>query len=284
MSKVFPCQEFTSRFWITSSSSQTFFTWDEKWKFVNPPGASDFKSDLWKRLECRALTCSISIKNFSSQCVLLFLSPLCLMRPCMMRMKWRLFSLSLKVNMAIPPIPEFSFSDVRIELTVSAQSESRSSESLSFFQRKPTLLHCMNPWHKLTSEQRPVFDYFPLQFSPSTPRRGHADAHLFGLQLSQERLGHVLPHSTDLQKNTHAGTVWCFCGPAENIYPQKKCFWIFQLLKSNQIKPHENIKSALKFWLQGLNSKPRLLQTRERKCGCLPAPHNFGFMGNLYSN
>lgn len=36
-----------------------------------------------------------------------------------MRMKWRLFSESLRVNMAIPPIPELSSSDVSTELNVS---------------------------------------------------------------------------------------------------------------------------------------------------------------------
>lgn len=36
-----------------------------------------------------------------------------------MRMKWRLFSVSLSVNMAMPPMPEFSSSDVSVELNVS---------------------------------------------------------------------------------------------------------------------------------------------------------------------
>lgn len=36
-----------------------------------------------------------------------------------MRMKWRLFSVSLSVSMAMPPMPEFWFSDVRVELKVS---------------------------------------------------------------------------------------------------------------------------------------------------------------------
>lgn len=44
---------------------------------------------------------------------------LCLVRPWRMRMKWRLFSVSLSVNMAIPPMPEFSSSDVSVELKVS---------------------------------------------------------------------------------------------------------------------------------------------------------------------
>lgn len=34
-------------------------------------------------------------------------------------MKWRLFSVSLSVNMAMPPMPEFSSSDVSVELKVS---------------------------------------------------------------------------------------------------------------------------------------------------------------------
>lgn len=34
-------------------------------------------------------------------------------------MKWRLFSVSLSVNMAMPPMPEFSSSDVSVELNVS---------------------------------------------------------------------------------------------------------------------------------------------------------------------
>lgn len=36
-----------------------------------------------------------------------------------MRMKWRLFSVSLSVSMAMPPMPECSLSDVRVELKVS---------------------------------------------------------------------------------------------------------------------------------------------------------------------
>lgn len=36
-----------------------------------------------------------------------------------MRMKWRLFSVSLSVSMAMPPMPEFWFSEVRVELKVS---------------------------------------------------------------------------------------------------------------------------------------------------------------------
>lgn len=34
-------------------------------------------------------------------------------------MKWRLFSVSLSVSMAMPPMPEFWFSEVRVELKVS---------------------------------------------------------------------------------------------------------------------------------------------------------------------
>lgn len=37
-----------------------------------------------------------------------------------MRIKWRLFSVSLSVSMAMPPMPECSLSDVRVELKVSA--------------------------------------------------------------------------------------------------------------------------------------------------------------------
>lgn len=37
-----------------------------------------------------------------------------------MRMKWRLFSVSLRVSMAMPPMPEFSSSEVSVELNVSA--------------------------------------------------------------------------------------------------------------------------------------------------------------------
>lgn len=37
-------------------------------------------------------------------------------------MKCRLFSVSLSVNMAMPPMPEFSSSDVRVELNVSVRN------------------------------------------------------------------------------------------------------------------------------------------------------------------
>lgn len=40
-----------------------------------------------------------------------------------MRMKWRLFSVSLSVSIAMPPIPECSFSDVRVELKVSVEEK-----------------------------------------------------------------------------------------------------------------------------------------------------------------
>lgn len=48
-------------------------------------------------------------------------SPLsvCCRSPWNMRMKCRLFSVSLSVNMAMPPIPECSSSEVRVELKVS---------------------------------------------------------------------------------------------------------------------------------------------------------------------
>lgn len=42
-----------------------------------------------------------------------------------MRIKWRLFSVSLSVNMAMPPIPEFSSSDVRVELNVSVRGRQK---------------------------------------------------------------------------------------------------------------------------------------------------------------
>lgn len=35
-------------------------------------------------------------------------------------MKWRLLSVSLSVSMAMPPMPEFSSSEVSVELNVSA--------------------------------------------------------------------------------------------------------------------------------------------------------------------
>lgn len=38
-------------------------------------------------------------------------------------MKWRLFSVSLSVSMAMPPMPACSLSDVRVELKVSADEK-----------------------------------------------------------------------------------------------------------------------------------------------------------------
>lgn len=49
-----------------------------------------------------------------------------------MRMKWRLFSVSLSVSMAMPPMPEFSSSDVNVELKVSVDKKHCHIEYLFF--------------------------------------------------------------------------------------------------------------------------------------------------------
>lgn len=75
--------------------------------------------------------------------------PLCLMSPWRMRMKWRLFSVSLSVSMAMPPMPEFSCSDVSVELNVSAD---RKHYHIEYWRILPTHTH-PRPLNRLRSSQ-----------------------------------------------------------------------------------------------------------------------------------
>lgn len=84
-----------------------------------------------------------TVLTLSSFFVLL-LSPLslCLMRPWRMRMKWRLFSVSLSVSMAMPPMPEFSSSDVSVELNVSVDKTRYHIEYLHSLTSTKQILLC----------------------------------------------------------------------------------------------------------------------------------------------
>lgn len=70
--------------------------------------------------------------------------------PCRIRMKCRLFSVSLSVNMAIPPIPECTSSDVRIALNVSvrqtAGNESKHLNTASNVQLDTHLQTALGAW------------------------------------------------------------------------------------------------------------------------------------------
>lgn len=175
------------------------------------------------------ISCCIFLSNLQySQTLLLQLCPplspfcLCLMSPCRMRMKWRLFSVSLSVNMAMPPMPEFSSSEVSVELNVSAHKthfeylhslagllHKYFSVNKLFFKITCDRMLC-NYWgHRVlqhkdkgthtskrsiikkhepctrTSKQRSVFDDLSLHFFSSVCRCGHTDAHLLRLQMPQ---------------------------------------------------------------------------------------------------
>lgn len=200
-----------------------------------------------------------------------------------MRMKWRLFSVSLKVSMAIPPMPEFSSADVSIELNVSVHRKHTHIFIKQFLlgiicskQRPQTLatiiifkaintnpllskhwVYCAQKCRNmsnttkmtmrmlkyftctLTSKQRPVFDDLSLHFFSSACWCGHSDAHLLRLQLSQDRLCHVLPNSTDLHTHAHTWQVHC-CWSKEikSSEPQNNVLTPVQTMLPNSNRQH----------------------------------------------